>query len=464
MQETLSRSWGAIRALIREEVGDRRFDLWVRNTVFLASEGDVVDIGTPNIFVKEWLTRHYGAVFSSCIAKITKSEPTLRFVVDAELAASVRAAQEEEEEAEEKSDTPPPASPLKEGGRDLGLRPEFSFENFVVGACNRLASGAARSVCEEPGTLYNPLFIYGASGLGKTHILQAVAKEVVSRRGGRVLYLSCEAFVNDFIESIKHRSVNAFRDRFRNIDFLIVDDVHILSNKEATQEEFLHTFNACFDQGRQIVMASDSHPNAIETLRRELRGRFVAGLLARLDPPSYMTRLEILRKKARNLTVDIPEDVLAFLAHHIRSNVRVLEGALTSLVARGTLLDEPLTVEEAAQALKMVEEKREKIITLGDVEDQVVSHFGISSQDLHSRSRKRCYLVPRQMCMFLARKLTCHSLKEIGQYFGKRDHVTVIYALKKVEETSAADSEFTRLVDAIEDKILHPDSWANSRE
>ncbi|MHC4599088.1 MAG: chromosomal replication initiator protein DnaA [Planctomycetota bacterium] len=462
MQETLARSWGAIRGQILKEVGERRFNLWVKNTVFQLTEDDAVEIGTPNIFVKEWLARHYAAVIGACIERVTQASPPLRFVVDPGLAAEVQASQEDEEgEPEPEAASAPPAPKIRP--QDLGLRPEFSFENFVVGACNRLAAGAARSVCEEPGTLYNPLFVYGASGLGKTHILQAVAREFALAGKGKVLYLSCEAFVNGFIDSLKHKSVNAFRERFRNIQLLVVDDVHILSNKEATQEEFLHTFNACFNHGRQIVMASDSHPNAIKTLRRELRGRFVAGLLARLDPPSYMTRLEILRKKAKNLAVQIPEDVLAFLAHHIRSNVRVLEGALTSLVARGTLLNEPLTVGEAAEALKMVEEKREKIITLGDVEDGVVSHFGISSQDLHSKSRKRRFLVPRQICMFLARRLTSHSLKEIGQYFGKRDHVTVIYAIKKVEETGAADPEFMRLLEAIEDKIRHPDTWANGK-
>ncbi|MHC5037657.1 MAG: chromosomal replication initiator protein DnaA [Planctomycetota bacterium] len=420
-------------------------------------------LGEEHGHARPGLDKHYRGIFSTCIEKILGFMPRLQFVVDPELAERVLEEQEDEDDEEEKG--PPPAAPAPPQDADarclrMGLKPEFLFENFVVGACNRLAYGAARSVCEEPGTLYNPLFIYGASGLGKTHILQAVAREFgVRRQDAGVLYLSCESFVNDFVEALKHKKVNAFRERFRKVNFLVVDDVHILSHKEATQMEFLHTFNACFHKGRQIVMASDSHPNAIATLRKELRGRFVAGLLARLDPPSYRTRLDILREKSRQLPLDIPEEVLAFLAHHIRSNVRVLEGALTSLVARGTLLKQPLTVEEAAVALTMVEEKKERIITLGDVEDAVVGNFGISSQDLHSKSRKRCFLVPRQMCMALARRLTSHSLKEIGQYFGKRDHVTVLYALRKVEETVAADPDFARVLKSIEEKVRHPERW-----
>jgi len=463
MQEILSRSQDAIRAKLRKEVGEIRYDLWLSHAVFRTVEDGVLEVGTPNIFYREWLKQHYAPSIAGAVKAVLGSTPRLCFAVDPELAKRFQEAQSAEEEGAE-APRPPLRTPeaLAEAKRaDLGLKPEFRLDNFVVGACNRLPFGAARSVCDEPGTLYNPLFIYGASGLGKTHLLQAVTREFIERRGAKgVVYLSCETFVNGFIESLKQRRLDRFRDRFRNLNLLVVDDVHILSRKNATQEEFLHTFNACFNHGRQIIMASDSHPNAIQTLRKELRGRFISGLMARLDPPSYMTRLAILREKARALPVAIPEDVLAFLAQHVRSNVRALEGALTNLVARASLLEETITLGEAAQALKMVEEDRERIITLGDVEDAIVTFFGISSAELHSKSRKRHVLVPRQICMHLARKLTSHSLKEIGQYFGKRDHVTVLYALRKVEEIASGDHDFERVIKDLEDRVKQPERWS----
>ncbi len=463
MHETVSDTWNPVLAMLRKEVGERRFDLWLKNASFNRLEGNVVQVDAPNIFVKEWLSQHYAPIIQSCIEREEGRRPELRFAVDPALMEEDRAA---EGEAEAVSPPAPAksASPADESTRlaSLGLNPAFRFDNFVVGACNRLATSAAWAVIEEPGELYNPLFIYGSSGLGKSHILQAIAREFAARNPSRtVSYLSCERFVNGFIESLKHRQATAFRERFRNVDFLVIDDVHILSNKEATQEEFLHTFNAAFNRHRQIVMASDSHPNAIAKLRKELRGRFIAGLLGRLDPPSTRTRLDILRDKARRTPVEIPDEVLVFLAHNIRSNVRVLEGALTSLVARATLLQTPLTVPEAAKALRMFEAKTEKIFTLGDVEDAVLARFGIASTELHSKSRKRCFLVPRQVCMFLARRLTSHSLSEIGQYFGKRDHGTVLYAIRKVEENLGADPDLARLVKTLEETIRRPETWTD---
>lgn len=464
MQATHARTWKTVLDLVLKEIGEQRFKLWLPYTTLRSHEDGVAEVGAPNVFIKEWLVRNYADVLADSIARVTGSRPRLRFSVDPTSAERFR----RDQEARQKNapaepvatttpgaDASPPAATAKR--QALSLNAAYRFENFVVGPCNRLAYSAARSVLEEPGRLYNPLFIYGASGLGKTHLLQAVAWEFRRRRPQAPLaYITGEDFVNAFVESVKRKKVDTLRDRFRNVGVLIVDDVHVLSNKGRTQEEFLHTFNSCFNQNRQIIMASDSHPSAIKALRKELQGRFIAGLLARLDPPTEKTRLDILREKARGLNVAVPDSVLAFLACHIQSNVRHLEGALNRLAAKASLLNEQLTLELAARELRMAGEVRERMITLGDIEEAVLGQFSISSQELHSKTRKRVILVPRQIGMYLARQLTSHSLSEIGQYFGKRDHVTVLYGIRKIEHEMKKDPEFAGLVRTLEAKFRGP--------
>ncbi|MCU0723052.1 MAG: chromosomal replication initiator protein DnaA [Planctomycetes bacterium] len=454
MPKAVARCGETVLELIRREIGDTRYNTWFRAVEIREAGEQAVEICAPNIFIREWLHRNYGPLIESCLRQAQGGEVEVRFGFDPELASRLPPEGKAGLPAEPEPARSAPSAPPHPRAAEPGMNPSFRLDAFVVGACNRLAHGAVCAVCEEPGTLYNPLFIYGASGLGKTHLLQGAVWEFKRRRPRlQALYLTGESFVNQYVESIQKKRMGSFRERFRNADLLVVDDVHVLSNKGRTQEEFLHTFNACFEKGRQIVMASDSHPDAIASLRKELHGRFSAGLLARLDPPSFRTRLDILREKARSLPAPLPEDVLAFVAQHVKSSVRSLEGALTSLAARATLLREPVTVEEARRALSLSGEGRERIVTLGDVEETVLARFGITAQDLHSKSRRRDVLLPRHLCMTLARRLTSHSLDEIGRYFGKRDHVSVLYAIRKVDATLASDAEFARLVSGLEETI-----------
>jgi chromosomal replication initiator protein len=454
MQKTAASSLGTLLEQIRKEIGEQRYSTWFRAVEIREGDGDAVEVRAPNVFIREWLQRNYGSVIGECLQRARGAAAQVRFVVDPELAGRLPP------EADASAPPAPAAAraaaapaPADRKG-ESGLNPSFQLDSFVVGPCNRLAHGAVCAVCEEPGSQYNPLFIYGGSGLGKTHLLQGAVWEFRRRRpGGQALYLTGESFVNLYVESVQRKRMEAFRERFRTADLLVVDDVHVLSNKGRSQEEFLHTFNACSGKGRQIVMASDSPPEAIASLRKELRTRFSAGLLARLDAPSYGTRLDILREKARSLSARVPEDVFAYLAQHVKSNVRSLEGALTTLAARANLLREPITVEEAKRVLSLAGENRERLVGLGDIEDAVIARFGLSAQDLHSRSRRREILMPRHICMILARRLTSHSLDEIGQYFGKRDHVSVLYGIRKLEHSAAADPEFARLLSGIEEAV-----------
>lgn len=316
----------------------------------------------------------------------------------------------------------------------LPLSPDYTFEQFVVGPSNRLANASCRAVCAQPGTLYNPLFIHGRSGLGKTHLLQATSFALL--RGGavgEVIYLSCDTFVNDLVRAIETGRLQQFRDSARNAGALVIDDVQFLANRESSQEELFHTFNALYQARRQIVLSADSPPGEIPTLEDRLVSRFNWGLVARIDPPNRETRQAILQKKARLRGCEVPDEILDLIASRVESNIRLLEGALTKLISETQIAGRPMTLETAAQVLDEFDGRPARPPAVADILETVSRHFGVRLSDLVGRKRSRSVSFPRQVGMYLARKLTPLSLEEIGGHFGGRDHSTVLHAERVID-------------------------------
>jgi len=349
--------------------------------------------------------------------------------------------------------SPPASMPEDRYGfgaiEQLSLNEEYTFENFVTGPCNKLAHAASVAVAREPGKRYNPLFLYGNVGLGKSHLLQAVCHEVKGKQPDvNLLYISCETFINHFIEAVELGVVQEFRHRYRNVDILAIDDVQYLANKDSSQEEFFHTFNSLYQAQKQIILSSDRPPNEIETLTERLISRFSWGLVAGIDRPCYETRMAIIRKKARIKGVAIPEEVVSFLARSIESNTRELEGAITKLQGLAMLGDGRISMDMAQQVIPG-RRNGAKELAIEQIVEAVTSHFNVKVTELQSKRRNKTLALPRQVCMFLARQLTRRSLEEIGGYFGGRDHSTVLHATKTIRKQIDDDPSLRATVEDI---------------
>jgi chromosomal replication initiator protein len=330
---------------------------------------------------------------------------------------------------------------------DLGLNPKYTFDNFVVGPCNRFAHAAAMGAAEQPGKAYNPFFLHGSVGLGKTHLLQSLCFTILARNPkAQILYLSCETFVNHFINALENGDIQKFRHKYRNVDVLVVDDIQVLANKERTQEEFFHTFNTLYQQQKQIVLSSDSPPKDIPTLQERLVSRFRWGLVTEIEPPCYETRMAILKRKSRERGRELPDDVASLLAERIESNIRELEGAVTKLLGFANVSGAALTEAFARDVLRDLFTAR-KQQGMEDILALVTQHFDVKLSELQSKRRTNAVVLPRQVAMYLARRITRHSLEEIGGYFGGRDHSTVLYAVDKVGLLVQEDPALREVVD-----------------
>jgi chromosomal replication initiator protein len=323
---------------------------------------------------------------------------------------------------------------------DVVLNSKYTFENFVVGPCNRFGHAAAMGAGEQPGKHYNPFFLHGRVGVGKTHLLQAVCFSILSRwPEARILYLSCETFVNHFIAALENGDLTEFRNKYRQVDVLVVDDIHLLANKERTQEEFFHTFNTLYNAGKQIVLSSDSPPKDIPTLQDRLVSRFKWGMVTEIEPPCYETRMAIVKRKSRDRGTDVPDDVAQLIAEQIDENVRELEGAVTRLIGYSSLTGKPITLELAREGLADLLHVRRGAPSMDDIIQDVTQHFGVKLSELQSKKRTKSIAYPRQVAMYLARKVTRHSLEEIGGWFGGRDHSTVLYAVDRIGTRMTTD-------------------------
>lgn len=352
----------------------------------------------------------------------------------------------------------PALAHLDTGDDQIVLSPDYVFDNFVTGPGNHLAYAAAVAVADNPGRAYNPLFVHGGVGLGKTHLLQAVCQAILHKKpDAHICYLSCDTFMNQFLEAVQNGLMSEFRNRYRHVDLLLIDDIHFLTNRERTQEEFFHTFNTLYQSNKQIVLSSDSPPNEIPQLEDRLVSRFNWGLVARIDPPCYETRVAIIKTKARLRGIGLTDDVVCYIAEKIDSNIRELEGAITKVQSLAMLrgIEPELTLAREALGEDLSETTSPKL-TIQNIIDTVTQFYGVKLLDLQSKRRHRSITVPRQVCMYLARKRTRFSLEEIGGYFGGRDHTTVMHAIKTTEDRMSLEPDFHRQIESLDRKLTTP--------
>jgi chromosomal replication initiator protein len=347
------------------------------------------------------------------------------------------------------------ASPSDFDSDQMVLSPDYSFDNFVTGPNNHLAYAASVAVANQPGTAYNPLFIHGGVGLGKTHLLQAICQSILHENPAtEILYVSCDAFMNQFIQCVQSGQMNEFRNRYRHVDVLVIDDIHFLANRDRSQEEFFHTFNDLYQSNRQIVLSSDAAPNEISDLEDRLVSRFQWGLIAEVTKPGYETRVAILKAKSDLRSMNVPDEVIAYLATKIDSNARELEGAIVTIQGHANLQGRPIDMKLVQEALRVpVAGSKHSQVTLQHIIDAVTEYYGVKLSDLQSRRRHKSVTEPRQVCMWLARKRTRFSLEEIGGYFGGRDHTTVMHSIRTVDSKSGKDPEFAKQVQHLDEQI-----------
>ena len=429
-----------ILACLQQHIGLQKFNAWFKHGTRLTIEDGLVKVAVPNTFVGNWIETHYSGQISQVVLAKTGLSCAVRVVIDPLLTGKLRRSQLDSqadlvdrtaEGRTREAAAPAAACPALRG----------RLEDFIVGECNKLAYTAALSVLSET-PLFNPLFVHGSCGVGKTHLLQGICNLAGrTRRNGQPLrwrYVTGEGFTNDFITALRGKKIDEFRARYRNLDLLAIDDVHFLASKKATQDEFLHTFNAIQSAGRQVVMASDAHPRMVGDLNEQLVSRFMAGMVVKVNAPDHATRMQILRQRAATMKVPVDPAVLDYVAQHIRGSVRELEGALLKLSAVAALQQAPITLETAAGALADHLSRTDSAVTLSDIETAVAAYFGITPADVRSSRRTRTVSVARMICMFLARRHTRMSYPEIGKYMGK-NHSSAIQAVQKLQAALDTD-------------------------
>jgi chromosomal replication initiator protein len=453
-----SGDWGRVLGRMRREVGETAYRSWFGSmTVERVAGGEGV-IAVPTRFLRDWVTTHYADRLLALWRTENQSVRRISFIVDPRNTQTSRVAATPRETASiavtssEFSGSP---ETIDDKGLSAPLDPRATFENFVVGKPNELAHAAARRVaeaCVAPAhsVPFNPLFLYGGVGLGKTHLMHAIAWHVRTHAPARkVIYLSAEKFMYQFIRALRFRSTIDFKEQFRSVDLLMIDDVQFIAGKDSTQEEFFHTFNALVDQNRQIVVSADKSPSDLEGLEERMRSRLGWGLVADIHPTTYELRLGILQSKAEQMGLELPQKVMEFLAHKITSNVRELEGALNRIGAHTQLVRRDLTLEIAQELLQDLLRANDRRITIDEIQRRVAEHFNIKLAEMTSSRRSRVVARPRQVAMYLAKHLTQRSLPEIGRRFGGRDHTTVMHAVKKVEELTRTDRAFAEDVELL---------------
>ena len=411
-------------------------DNWIRPCRLVAVEGDHLRIGAPNKFSRDWLAQNYLDALHQAAREVLGGHPRITLIVDEAGPAEPAA--------------PPRLERASGGGTVEGLNPRYTFDAFVVGSSNQFAQAACQAVAELPSRAYNPLFIYGGVGLGKTHLLHAVGHQCVRLFPGMsVAYLSSERFTNELINAIRYDRTAEFRARYRTIDLLLIDDIQFISGKERTQEEFFHTFNDLYESRKQIIVSSDSSPKDIPEIEERLRSRFEWGLIADIQPPDFETRVAIIKKKAALERVRLGDDVAYLIASRIKSNIRELEGSLTRMIAFCALTAREMTVDLAQEVLGELWGEDEKIITIDQIQRRVCDFFGLKMSDLKAKNRTKAIAFPRQVAMYLSRQMTHSSLSEIGRAFGGKDHTTVLHAVDKIQTLLQDDPKLRKTIDGL---------------
>src|SRR5688500_8097787 len=442
--------WDAVLARIETKVNRFSYFSWFHRTRLLLDTGDHLTIQVPNPMAAEWLSKHYPALIDEALSEVGR--PGVQLSYEASADGTVEAplpglTVPPETLAPERADDLNVRSEDTEVDDHAGLSPRYTFDTFIVGASNQFADAACRAVAEAPSRSYNPLFIYGGVGLGKTHLMHAIGHYVVQHHPGlSLLYISSERFMNEMINAVRFDRILDFRSRYRSVDVLLVDDIQFVSGKEGTQNEFFHTFNALHDAQKQIVISSDRPPHEIPALEERLRSRFEWGLIADINPPDIETKAAILKKKAEGEAVPLPDSVAMYIASRIKTNIRELEGSLIRLIAYASLTSKPLTIELAQDVLKNVLDHDEKAVTIEQIQKFVADYYQLKLNELKSRNNSKSVAMPRQVAMYLCKNLTHASLPEIGRSFGGKHHSTVIHSIKKVEEMRKKDGDFDKQV------------------
>ncbi|MGO8915435.1 MAG: chromosomal replication initiator protein DnaA [Stellaceae bacterium] len=437
--------WARVRGRLREEFGEAAFRSWLKSMTLAEVNEGCVRIGVPTRFLRDWVAAHYAdrlrALWNAENAAITAVD----IFVSGGAAPQAEPAAPPAPAAARERETAAAPEPSEDKEIGAALDPRFTFENFVVGKPNELAHAAARRVAESSvgpsrSVPFNPLFLYGGVGLGKTHLMHAIAWHIRTHDPSRkLIYLSAEKFMYQFIRALRFKDTMAFKEQFRSVDVLMIDDVQFISGKDSTQEEFFHTFNALVDQNRQVIISADKSPSDLEGMEERMRSRLGWGLVADIHPTTYELRLGILQAKAEQQRMQIPIKVLEFLAHKITSNVRELEGALNRIVAHAQLVGRAIAIESAQEVLHDLLRANDRRVTIDEIQKRVAEHYNIRLADMHSARRARAVARPRQVAMYLCKQLTPRSLPEIGRKFGGRDHTTVMHAVRKIEELRAND-------------------------
>ena len=442
--------WEKVLSTLKAELGEAVFKSWLKPLALARTDGPEVVIAAPTRFMRDWVERHY---LERMKALWLALDPTVRVLeVRVVRTPSPKISAPRPQANVDGSPQAAPATGETEERIDFGaaLDPRFTFDNFVVGKSNEFAYAAARRVAEATAVPFNPMFLYGGVGLGKTHLMHAIAWHLREKHPTRkVLYLSAEKFMYQFIRALRFRDTMAFKEQFRNVDVLMIDDVQFISGRDSTQEEFFHTFNALVDQNRQIVISADKSPSDLEGMEERMRSRLGWGLVADIHQTDYELRLSILQAKAERLNASVVPKVLEFLAHKITSNVRELEGALNRVVAHAQLVGRDISLETTQEVLHDLLRANDRRVTIEEIQKRVAEHFNIRIADMHSARRARAVARPRQVAMYLAKQLTSRSLPEIGRKFGGRDHTTVMHAVRKIEELRAKDASFAEDVDLL---------------
>lgn len=443
--------WQAILGSLEVSLSKANFNTWFKNTSVLERGADFIIVAVPSAFNRDWIAAKYHQEMLKALKSIAPEIKEIRYQV-----GSVAAVAAQPAKAAVRMEAHQPASGYRETPTtpSTSLNPKYTFETLIIGKNNELAHAAAVAVAKNPGTQYNPLFIYGGVGLGKTHMMQAVGNRLLSGGGKRVLYVTSEKFANDYIDAIKQKRMDDFKKEYRNVDALLIDDIQFMAGKEGFQEEFFHTFNELRDKGKQIIITSDRPPKEISAIEQRLVSRFEWGMVADIQAPDLETRMAILRTKMEKRGVVIQEEILFYIAENIQSNVRELEGALNRLAVYQQMENKGLVLDQAKNILASIVGAKKKVTSAKKIAESVAEFYNISMDDLIKQSRKKEYVKPRQIAMYLIRKELDSSFPSIGEFFGGRDHTTVMHAVDKIQVLIGQKDSFKQEVDLILDKLF----------
>jgi chromosomal replication initiator protein len=435
--------WTKSLISIEKKVGENVFELWFKPIKLSYIKDEAVLLEIPNRFFREWIEDYYPSLIDDSMGKIVGHPVTVRFKIADKVETGIKKLEAKMEGRKQRLAT-----------KGIYLNPRYTFETFIIGPSNQLAHAAAMAVTDSPGKTYNPFFVYGGVGLGKTHLITSIGNSIAdTRRDFNILYVSSEQFTNEVVSAVRHGKTEELKQKFRNLDLLLIDDVQFIENKTATQEELFHTINTLYEKQKQIVLSSDRSPREIKNITDRLRSRFGMGLIADIQPPEYELRIAILQKKAEMEMIMLPEEVMDFLASKIKSNIRELEGCMIRLGAHASLTGSQIDLAMTKQVLKDLISDEYKPLNTDTIQKVVSEFFGIKHQDMKVKKRTKDVAVPRQIAMYLCKQLTHLSLSDIGKNFGGKDHATVIYACKQIEEKRSKDEDFNRMVEVITEKV-----------